>query len=281
MKHLLLLATTLILSSVPAWAQDSDAEELNLIEMELDRSAPKAKPQVAPDVQPLNTQSNTPAPSETGDSSAAVEADIKKLEVNSYEDLGRMADFQSVSVIQRRYLPKTGRFQFFLGPSLILNDPWFNVYGGTLRAGYNFSEAWGLEAGYSFMSTEKSQALKELDKLNNVVGENIVFTKNYYSIDANWTPLYGKMTWFDQQIVYYDIYFSLGYGGTEIQNGDVQSTIHLGAGQIFSLSKSMAFRWDLSWNFFEAAQIDASQGSFSNVFITAGFSFFFPEATYR
>lgn len=269
MKILMTLATSLILSGPQVWAQDSDVEELNLIELELDKSSSPAVDD--------NVRRETAPP----DAGRAQTQDSKRNEVSTFEDLGRLSEFRQVSVIQKRFLPRTGRFQAYVGPSLILNDPWFNVYGGTLRLGYNFLEAWGIEGGYSFMSTSKTQSLRELDKNNRVTTENFVYTKSYYNIDLNWTPLYGKMTWFDQSIVYYDTYFSAGYGGTEIQSGDVQGTLHLGVGQIFSISKKTAFRWDLSWNFFEAKQIDSSQGTFNNVFLSAGLSFFFPEATYR
>lgn len=257
-----------------ALAQDSDVEELNLIEMELDRKN---------DPFSENTEVSDSADSETAKSVQHSSQSQKNIhDVKSLEDINRLADFKQVSVIQRRFLPRTERLQLFVGPTLTLNDPWFNVYGGTLRAAYNFKEAWGIEVGYAFLSTSKSEALRELDKENNTIGENIVNTKSYYSVDINWTPIYGKMTWLDQQILYYDTYFSGGFGGTEIQGGKSQPTVHLGVGQIFSMSKKMAFRWDLSWNFFEAKQIDqTSNGSFNNVFLSAGFSFFFPEATYR
>lgn len=268
MKNWMAFVTVLSLVMTQAWAQDSDIEELNLIEMELDKGASSVR----------EDDDRETAPPDAGRASAA---GSKRSTVSTFDDLGKLSEFKQVSVIQRRYLPRTGRFQAYIGPSLTLNDPWFNVYGGTLRLGYNFLEAWGIEAGYSFMTTSKTQALKELSKENFVQTDNFVYTKSYYNVDVNWTPLYGKMTWFDEKIIYYDIYFSAGYGGTEIQTGDVQSTFHIGVGQIFSISKKTAFRWDLSWNFFEAPQIDASQGAYNNVFLSAGFSFFFPEATYR
>jgi len=253
-------------------AQDSDVEELNLIEMELDRNR-----QPAPEDESETRQT---APN-TNQLPPQLGSESRKTETSEVEEPTVASEFRQVSVLQRRYLPRTGRFQVFVGPSMILNDPWFNVYGGTLRLGYNFLEAWGIEAGYTTVSTDKTQARRELGKINDVVAQNIVYTRNYYNVDVNWTPLYGKMTWFDQKIVYYDTYFSAGFGGTEIQTGDVQSTIRVAAGQIFSISKKMAFRWDVSWNSFEARQVDASEGSFNNVFLTAGVSFFFPEASYR
>ncbi len=272
MRHKLLIVAVLFTTAFVS-AQDSDVEELNLIELELDKKS---------DTQ-LETEEEASAaietPRETAKSitePAKVEKEVKKL-----DDLNRLADFKEVSVIQKRYLPRTDRFQLFVGPSITLNDPWFNVFGGTLRGTYNLREAWGVEVGYSFLSSEKTQALKELNKENRTAAESIVEAKSYYNIDLNWTPIYGKMTWLDQKIVYYDTYFSLGFGGTEIQTGDSQATIHFGFGQIFSVSKKMAYRWDLSWNLYEARQIDAGEGTFNNVFLSAGISFFFPEATYR
>ncbi len=268
MKHWMTIAVLLLSGFAPVWAQDSDVEELNLIELELRKGE-------------TTTRSSDDSEPTSSEATRTQGAETKNSESPTYDDLGNLVEFKQVSVIQKRYLPRTGRFQAYLGPSITLNDPWFNVYGGTLRLGYNFLEAWGIEAGYSFMSTNKSQARKELADENNITTENFVYTKSYYNIDINWTPLYGKMAWFNERILYYDTYFSVGFGGTEIQTGDVQSTFHFGFGQIFSISKSTAFRWDLSWNFFEADQIDNSQGAYNNVFLSAGLSFFFPEATYR
>lgn len=267
MKNKILIAFILTsLMAVSSWAQDSDTEELNLIEMELDKGSP-----------PVNEE-------ESNDSSGTRSSSTSTSSVGSemtHEELSRLSDFKQVSVIQRRYLPRTGRFQAYIGPAMTLNDPWFNVLGASVKLGYNFTEAWGIEGNYSFMSTDKTMALKELSKENNITTENFVYVKNYYTLGVNWTPLYGKMTWLNEKIVYYDIYFSAGFGATEIQTGDNQETFNIGAGQIFSISKAYAFRWDLSWNFFEAKQVDTSQGTYNNVIISAGFSFFFPEASYR
>jgi outer membrane beta-barrel protein len=257
--------------SVLAQTPDGDVEELNLIQLELDRNS---SPPITEDEPNESTTTTRQSPGNAAENSK------EKTEM-TYEDLSRLSDFKQVSVIQRRFLPRTGRMQAYIGPALTLNDPWFNVMGASLKLGYNFTESLGIEGSYSFMSTDKTMALKELKKEHTITTENFVYVKNYYALAFNWTPLYGKMTWLNERIVYYDIYFNVGFGGTEIQNGDVQDTLNLGAGQIFSISKSTAFRWDLTWNFFEAKQLDATQGAYNNVFISAGFSFFFPEANYR
>ncbi len=250
-----------------SWAHaqaDSDSEELNLIEMELDKSASPQQIDERPDV----------APSKDSDTSNTQALFEKK-------DRSDSSEFKQVAIIQKRYLPRTGRFQFFAGPSMTLNDPWFNVLGASLKLGYNFTEALGIEGNYSFLSTDKTQALSELHNENGITTKNFVYTKSYYLINLNWSPMYGKMTWLNKEILYYDIYFNVGLGGTQIQNNQNEDTFSVGAGQIFSITKTYAFRWDLSWNFFNAKQIDSSQGTFNNVIISAGLSFFFPEALYR
>jgi len=274
MKNTIMMAFILTsLMASRAWSQaktqDSDVEELNLIQLELDKNA-------APQV---NEDDST---SETAPLTRQQQVDAQKASPDiSNRELSRLTDFKQVSVIQKRYLPRTGRFQAFVGPSITLNDPWFNVLGASVKLGYNFTEAWGIEGNYSFMSTDKTMALKELSKENNITTENFVYVKSYYTLGVNWTPLYGKMTWLNEKIVYYDTYFGLGMGATEIQNGIKEDTFSINAGQIFSVTKGQAFRWDLTWNFFEAKQVNSSQGTYNNVIISAGFSFFFPEANYR
>ncbi len=262
---MIFILTSLITSA--AWSQDSDVEELNLIQLELDKSA-----------SPIVEEEDSATAGSTRQSPEANKSTTPDM---TYEDVSGLSEFKQVSVIQRRYLPRTGRFQAYIGPSMTLNDPWFNVMGASLKLGYNLSETWGIEGNYSFMSTDKTMALKELSKENNITTENFVYVKSYYTVGLNWTPLYGKMTWLNEKIVYYDIYFNAAFGGTEIQNGDMQDTFSVSAGQIFSITKAYAFRWDLSWNFFEAKQVDATQGTYNNVIMSAGFSFFFPEANYR
>ena len=101
-------------------------------------------------------------------------------------------------------------------------------------------------------------------------------------------PDLRKISSLDDTIVPFDMYFSLG-GGTSSTNSQEGSnaTIHVGLGQIFAISKSMAFRWDYSFNTFSATPVaTATSGSpeksnYNDLVLSAGVSFFFPEASYR
>lgn len=239
----------------------SEAEELDVIEMELEKEAPRpAITNSAPSYQETSPKDNT---------------------LTDFSGLGGLAPFQEISVIQKRFLPKTGRFQLFGGLTTVTNDPFFLTFGGVAKASYFLNESWGIELNYFGLTTSNRQATDELREINGVSTENLVYPKSFIGADLMYIPVYGKMSWFNEKIIPFDLYFSAGYGTTNTQSGESAGTIHLATGQIFALSKAYAFRWDFSWNFFNAKGIDGSTNSFNNLFLTVGMSWFFPEASYR
>ncbi len=254
------LATLMVLAaSHQAQAQDADADDLNVIEMELEKSVP---------------QPEAPAPTIYQDASERDNA------ISDFSGLGSLAPFKEVSVIQKKFLPKTERFQLFGGLTMVTNDPFFLTVGLAGKASYFLNESWGVEFNYFGLTTSERQSTKEIRDLG-VATENLVYPKSYYGLDAMWIPIYGKISWINQRIIPFDLYFSGGYGQTQTQSGENAGTIHLATGQIFALTKATAVRWDFSWNIFSATDIEGNTSSFNNLFLTVGMSWFFPEATYR
>lgn len=210
-----------------------------------------------------------------------VEKEIVNKDVNNVTDLANLAPFSNVAVIQKRFLPKTQRFELNGNFTLITNNQFFNSMGASARFAYYFTEQWGLELNYLAMSTTERDVIKELKDDFNVNTENFSTPKSYTGLDIKYVPIYGKMSWFNEKIIPYDLYFSLGAGTTKTNTTSNASTIHIGTGEMFALSKSTAFRWDLSWNFYSAKNINGESQSFNNLFLSAGFSYLFPEAKYR
>lgn len=240
-----------------------DGDDLDVIELELDKSAP-AKPKEAP---------------------AAVEDVPDNKPLTDFKGLGTLSPFKEVSIIQKRFMPKTGRFQLFGGISLVTNDPFFNTFGGVAKIAYFLNETWGIEFNYFALTTSERQSTKELQDNNNVKTESLAYPKSYFGVDLMYVPIYGKMTWFNERILPFDLYFSAGYGSTATSTNENAGTVHLATGQMFALTKSLAFRWDFSWNFYNASTVDQNNvkttNSFNNLFLTVGMSWFFPEASYR
>lgn len=261
MLRKLILTLLIVGCGSSLWAQESDSSdnsELEVIELELEKSIQKKSEAVGTSTTPLE----------------------KKGDMD-FSGLGGLAPFSEVSVIQKRYMPKTGRFQLFAGINTVTNNPFFDTNGFSLRGAYFFRETWGIEASYLSLSTSEAKSTKELKDIQNVTTENLIYPKSYMGVDAMWVPLYGKFTWFNQKIVPFDMYFSAGYGTTSTQADEKPGTFHLATGQMFAISKGFAARWDFSWNMFSAKGIEDKASSFNMLYLTIGASWFFPEAKYR
>lgn len=241
---------------VQSWAQEADNEDLDVIELELEKSRPK----------PQQNRRAPPPKEETKE--------------NNFSDLANLVPFSEVSVLQKRFLPKTGRAQIFGGLSLTTNDPFYNTIGATVKASYFLSEMWGIEAQYYTLSSSEAKATKELYAIQNIGTDSFSYTKEYMGLNLLWVPIYGKMSWFNRKIIPFDFYFGVGGGQTRTHMKSGIGTFQMTAGQIFALNKSLALRWDFSWNFFSAKAIN-EEGSINNLFFSAGASFFIPEAKYR
>jgi outer membrane beta-barrel protein len=205
----------------------------------------------------------------------------KDEKIEDFSGLGKLSSFRDISVIQKRYQPKTGRFQFFGGLVNVMNDPWFTSVGADLRLAYHFSEAWAIEGTGVFLSNSERQTIKDLYSEHKVKTDSVITAKSYMGASIMWSPIYGKMGLFNRRIIPFDMYFAAGGGTTKVDGGDGGTTIHLGTGQVFALSKGTSFRWDFTWNSFNAKPVQGSSQGFNNLLLTFGVSFFFPEAKYR
>lgn len=226
------------------------------------------------------------------------EKEKPKEEPKEISDLKKLETFEDIAVIQKRYLPKTGRFEFYIAGGTNLNDAFFVGNGLNARLGYHFREKWGVEVLYSFIQNDNRDVTNELLK-RGVDTEGSVSTDSYVGIDLKWTPIYGKYAYFNEKIIPFDLYFTLGLGQTDpkfakssssakVIQVDSPYTIKVGTGQVFAITKWMAFRWDLAMHLVYAetrttvnSQVSENADFNNNLFLNVGLSFFFPEANYR
>ncbi len=284
-----ILAILMVISFRPltalAQANADDLEVLNLEDL-YKKEEVKVQPQyVAPPA--------TATPEEQAATTPEVKVDpvvaekTEEIKVKELKDLNQLVPFSEISVIQRKFMPKSERLQVYLGAGLATNTPWFTNYGGKLNIAYNFTESFGIELSSLFLSSSARDVAKEIQEQHNVQADQFIYTKGYYGLDLVWSPIYGKMSFDNTSIINYEMYFSLGGGQSNTNSVEKNvPTAHLGVGQIFSLSKSMAFRWDYGVNVFQATPINPSsgqieKGTYNDLVLTAGLSFFFPEVTYR
>lgn len=218
------------------------------------------------------------------DTERAAKKTEKKSEIMNLGELSTLAPFSDVAVIQRRFLPKTGRFELSGTVLTGLNNPFYNNLGATVRGAYYIREKYGVELMYFYLGNTERAITTDLKKNVSIKADSLVTPKSFMGAAFKWNPIYGKITFLNSRIVPFDINFNLGGGLTEVGAGQKETTIHFGTSQVFALSKGMAFRWDFTWNFYQASVDDngtKKRSSQDDLFLGLGMSFYFPEATYR
>ena len=275
-KHFKTIFTTILVSGFlagfSAYAEEAGSgvsDDLNVIEMELDKTAPRQQPTLTPAAQNQRMDANED------------KAEAQSNKLTDFSGLAKLAPFSEISVIQKRFLPKSQRIQFTGAFTTITNNPWFFTAGVSLKAAYYFTEAWGIEGMYNAMSSSSRQSANELHDNNNVSADSFGFPKNYMGVDAKYTPFYGKMTWQNKKIVPFEHYFTVGLGNTSVSTGGSGATLHFGTGENFALSKRFSVNWDFSMMNYAAKDTTGVNQSFSDLLLTVGMSFFYPEASYR
>lgn len=241
------------------------------------------------DVEALYDRSET-NPAENKPKPAQREREVKdSKDVQSLSDLATLAPFSDVAVIQRRFLPKTGRFELSGGAFTNLNNPFFNALGISARLAYYFRERYAIEGMITAATTSSRQVTDDLEANGpnkpGITTDNVVTSNGYAGLAFKWNPIYGKITWLNKTIVPFDLNFNAGLGMTRTTEEANEPTLHLGTSQVFALNKGMAFRWDLSWNIYQASVKKANGETETlgqnDLFLGLGMSFYFPEATYR
>ena len=213
---------------------------------------------------------------------------VKKIKIRSVSDLKHLAPFEDIAVIQKRFLPKTFRGEAGLSLMSILNNKFFYFAGGTFHLGYFIREKHGLGLeGYAIYTLKKliSSRLKknqELDAIQDIVPR--FFIGAYYK----WTPVYGKFSFMNQKIQYFDMFFKFGAGAKYIV-GFFQKPIRpwapasrLSGGQVFAVSKDFGVNWEFTWywSFYEQVGVKGLRYE-HDLSLSLGLNYYFPGVDER
>lgn len=229
-------------------------------------------------------EKNLPSSDEVLEDDEMVTNTLKKGTAKDRADYNKIRsnDFQSnLGIVQKNFLTKTGRIELFGGLSMVPTEVFYRTFGGQLNAGYHFNEAWAINGlGYFFSSTPRGE-IDDLRKTNEVKVDNLIYLKSYYALSAYWNPIYGKMTYFNQNITPFEIFFTAGAGRVRTQAASENFGIHLGMGNTFYLSRNSGVRLDLNWVFYQTKDINNRNQNANSLMLTLGYSGFYPENTER
>lgn len=254
-KLLLIMAVFVLLST--AKAQQSDQK----IENQIDSGASFVEDQLEKEDQELEEIQNQKRARDKIDYSETKEA-------TAYSDL---------VTIQKTMLPKSKRFRGMLGLTFLPNDVFFTTLGIDGRLGYDFTETWGVEAEGLFLTSIKGEDLKGLEDTQKIRIENMSSLKNYLGVNMVFTPFYGKTAMFNNKIIPFEIYQTIGIGKVAAGNSSEATAIKLGIGELFSWDKQRAFRLELSFLFYKSKTILNTEQNSNILLLTLGFENFFTK----
>lgn len=184
-------------------------------------------------------------------------------------------DSVSVVTVRKRYFTKSHRTEFGINGSWVGNDSYVRsaVLGGSLA--YHMSESFYLEgSGGYFINYDTNNT----DLLQNQFGitpdtDDLNF---YGSVVAGWSPIYGKLSFLDKKIIYFDTSFYAGGGASDATVSGLSPHATVGIAQRFVFSKSVALRLDLKDNLILRDDTGVDSALRHVIFVGMGLSFFFP-----
>jgi len=187
-----------------------------------------------------------------------------------------------VKAVQRKGFIKQGRLQLeaFVAPSV--NDAFYEKLGVGGMLGYNLRDnfALALRGTYYFPFTTQYVRQGEIAFESQVLSSELYGT---LTLDAIWSPVYGKFAWLERSIVHFDAYLLLGGGvawsatSEAPRNEGPHPAADLGAGIRFYPNWWMCLDLGAVATFYaDQASLVAPSTIQRVVAITLGFSFFVP-----
>lgn len=132
------------------------------------------------------------------------------------------SDMRQVYTMQQRAFHKQGRFAATLYAGLIPNNIFEQYFPIGLRADYYMMENIGLELSSSF-ALRRATHLREMVRDENginasnvpLIGDSQV---SHTTFGIKWSPVYGKFSFSDSGLYYFDIYAFGGAGAVVVQS---------------------------------------------------------------
>jgi len=169
-----------------------------------------------------------------------------------------------LQVIGQKYFKKSNRLEFFLGGGSSLNETYIYTSSLDLSVSYSWNEFMGVSIRHGLMHSWDNNEKIALEQIsypsetepNNPdkrkqIRPDINYIKRGTDVSFIYTPFYGKISVFNQIILYMDLFFPTGFSYVETSQGPKQA-LHYGIGQHYFVSKNLSLRFHfLNYNFFE------------------------------
>lgn len=171
-----------------------------------------AAPAMAQDEAPAK---DAAAPAADGAADAAAEDDsATEAEKELEEDLDLFwGKRRRIKVVEKRLFEKEGRLDLNLFGGIIPNDDFLVYYPTGLRLGYNFSEAFSVEASFAYAIDQNADLTSFLEETIGLKRADIQeFIEFYYNVNILWSPIYGKIGFLGSKLTHFELFLGVGGG---------------------------------------------------------------------
>lgn len=204
------------------------------------------------------------------------------------DQLEELEPYKSIAVIQKKFFPKTERWEVFLSGLGSLNNKMFTSLGAKVHLGYHFNERWAVEGKIWYMGQITRDFTENLEDRYQIRTSDIVTPQAFLGLNLVWSPVYGKLSLFEKTINPFELYFSFGGGLLITDDSQTVPALHGAFGQIHPVTTQMAFRWEIGADFYQAkgkASLSAANRGKETlgeiIYVALGVSFYFPEVEKR
>ncbi len=150
---------------------------------------------------------------------------------------------ERIPSVTRRVFSKKGRVELTPAVGLALDDPFNDNYIFQGGIAYHISESFAVGAQGEYYASSNSAP----DVSGGGGGGGLDFNHPVYAarLELIWSPIYGKVNLFAEEVFHFDTFISAGAGyvGLDQDGGSVAGTIAIG--QHYFLNDWLALRWDL------------------------------------
>ncbi len=151
-------------------------------------------------------------------------------------------DESELKVVQNRTYSKNKKIELGLNYGTVSSDPFLTIksWGGSL--GFHLTENWSVHGLFWKYKVSASSALTLLETQKGTTA-NTNYPDTFMGMEAQWAPIYGKLSILDTAIIYFDFHAKAGAGQVKTETGTYVAPF-LGLGQQVHLSKMFSLRLD-------------------------------------
>lgn len=184
-----------------------------------------------------------------------------------------------IKSVQRKAFLKKHRWELTPLVCFSLNDAFYQKMGGGASAAFHMADSLGIEFQAVYVGTIQTDMVGYFQQANSALPR--VSRMRYYLLgNLLWSPLYGKLSLFTDEIVHFDGYLIGGFGMVSTETGSKLAT-NVGLGLRYYVTSWLVLKIEVrDLLYTETLSLDIQRTKFSDlqnhVLVSAGVSFFLP-----